>query len=129
MYVYWYWIYSGIKYILPTYGGYVLIWIYSANNRGNILILEIFCQQLADIFWYWIYFANNWGIYSDIGYFLPAIGGYNLVLDIFCQQLGHICQLIWGVCAPLGRRVADCAFTRMCIFFLKSIFCNPTPSN
>ena len=66
---------------------------------GYILV---FCQQLVDIFWYWIYSANNWGIYSNT--------------DMFCQQLGDICQL-WGVCAPFGRRVADCTFTRMCIFF------------
>ena len=54
------------------------------------------------MFWYQIYSANNWG---------------------------DICQL-WGVCAPFGRRVADCAFTRMCIFKKKHILhCNPTPSN
>ena len=87
---------------------------------GYILVLDIFCQQL--------------GKYSDIGYILPTIGRYILVLDIFCQQLGGYilmldifcqqlvdkCQL-WGVCAPFGRRVTDCAFTRMCIFLKKHI--------
>ena len=61
---------------------------------GNILILDIFCQQLADIFWYWIYFANNWQIYSDIGYILPTIERYTSIMGMF---------------------VRPCEFTRMCI--------------
>ena len=28
------------------------------------------------MFWYQIYSANNWQIYSVIGYILPTIGGY-----------------------------------------------------
>ena len=81
-------------------------------GSGYILVLDIICQQL--------------GKYSDIGYILPTIGRYILVLDIFCQQLGDICQL-WGVCAPFGRRVADCAFTRICnvYFFLKKHILQP----
>ena len=42
------------------------------------------------MYWYWIYTANNWGIY------LSSI--YILVLDIYCQQLGNICKFnlyIW----------------------------------
>ena len=79
---------------------HIYSWIYMFIGSGYILELDIFCQQLEK--------------YSDIGYILPTIGGYILVLDIFCQQLGDIYQL-WGVCAPFGRRAADCAFTRMCI--------------
>ena len=93
-------------------------------GSGYILVLDIICQQL--------------GKYSDIGYILPTIGRYILVLDIFCQQLGGYilmldifcqqlvdkCQL-WGVCAPFGRRVADCAFTSMCIFLKKNHILQP----
>ena len=54
--------------------------IYSANNWGYILILDIFCQQLADIFWYWIYSANNWGIYVNYGVFVrPSGAGLQIV--------------------------------------------------
>ena len=85
---------------------------------GYILVSDIFCQQL--------------GIHSYIGYILPTIGryilvldifcpqlgGYILILDIFCQQLVDKCQL-WGVFAPFGPRVTDCAFgkcfTRVCL--------------
>ena len=66
---------------------------------GYILV---FCQQLADIFWYWIYSANNWQIFYGIGYILPTIGRYMSIMGCW-------------------RRVADCAFTRMCIFFKKYI--------
>ena len=81
-------IYSDIGYILPTIGDIYSDTVYILPTIGGyILILDIFCQQLADIFWYWIYSAN--------------IGGYILILDIFCQQLadifrqqlGDICQL------------------------------------
>ena len=54
------------------------------------MILDKLCQKLANIFWYWIYSANNWGINSDVGYILPTIGKYILVLDIFRQQLADI---------------------------------------
>ena len=39
---------------------------------------------------------------------------YTFVLDIHCQQLGKMCQLE-GVCAPFGRRVRECTFSRICI--------------
>ena len=35
-----------------------------------IFVLDIFCQQLGEymsvefVYWYWIYSANNWGIYA-----------------------------------------------------------------
>jgi len=90
---------------------------------GYILVLDIFCQQLGDIFLYWIYSANNWQIYSGIGYILPTIGRYFMVLNIFCQQLGDICQL-WGVGAGL-----QIVHLLECVFSLKSIFCNPTRFN
>ena len=66
--------------------------------------------KIGDIFWYWIYSANNWEIYSDIGYTLPKNGRYILVLDIFCQQLRGICQL-WGCLCAL--RAQGC---RLCIY-------------
>ena len=36
-------------------------WIYFANNWGIYSDIGYILQQLADIFWYWIYSANNWG--------------------------------------------------------------------
>ena len=68
-------LYSGIGYILPTIGGY-------------ILILDIFCQQLADIFWYWIYSANNWEIYVNYGVFVrPSGAGLQIVHLLECVSL------------------------------------------
>ena len=63
---------------------------------GYILVLDIFCQQMEkysdigyilpkigryililDIFWYWIYSANNWEIYVNYGVFVrPPIPIY-----------------------------------------------------
>ena len=54
----------GIGYILPTIGEYMFV---------------------EFMYWYWIYSANNLGIYVSLIHIL--------VLDIFCQQLGDICQL------------------------------------
>ena len=34
------------------------------------------CILVLDIFWY---SANNWQLYSGIGYILPTIGGYILI--------------------------------------------------
>ena len=67
IYVYWYWIYSGI---LPTIGRY-------------ILVLDIFCQQWADIFWYWIYSANTWEIYVNYGGVLCALRAQGCRLCIY----------------------------------------------
>ena len=100
--------YIGIGYILVLDIFYQKLGIYSdigyilPTIGGYILILDIFCQQLADIFWYWIYSANNWQIFYGIGYILPTIGRYMSIMGCW-------------------RRVADCAFTRMCIFFKKYI--------
>ena len=43
---------------------------------------------------------------------------YTFVLDIHYQQLGKMCQLE-GVCAPFGRGVGECPFSRIyiCIEF------------
>ena len=58
------------------------------------------------MYWYWIYSANNWGIYVklnlyvSIGYILPTIEEYMLVefiycyWNIFCQPLGNIIRHI-----------------------------------
>ena len=79
----WYLISSGIRFILVL--DIFWYWIYSANNWGNILILDIFCQQLADIFWYWIYFANNWEIYDNYAVFVcPSGTGLQIVHFLEC---------------------------------------------
>ena len=56
-------------------------------------------MSVGYINWYWMYTANNWGMYVnwiDIS-----------VLYMYCQQLGDICQLE-VVCAPFGHRVGEC---------------------
>ena len=64
-------------------------------------------QQIGPLYYiylYWIFTANNLGTYvSRI---------YILLLDIFCQQLGDMCQLE-GVSAVCGRRVGECAFSKI----------------
>ena len=58
----------GIGYILPTIGEYMFV---------------------EFMYWYWIYSANNWGIYVklnlyvSIGYILPTIEEYMLVESIY----------------------------------------------
>ena len=64
------------------------------------------------IYLYWIYSANNSGIYGSWRVSVRPSGAglgktcvswiYIFVLDIFCQHLGDIWQLE-GVCAPFGR--------------------------
>ena len=76
-------------------------------------MLDIFCQQLADTFWYWIYSANNWRIYSGIRYILPTIGRYNVNYGVFVRPSGAGLQIVL---------LLKCAS-----FF--NIFCNPTPTN
>ena len=66
------------------------------------------------IYLYWIYSANNSGIYGSWRVSVRPSGAglgktcvnwiYIFVLDIFCQHLGDIWQLE-GVCAPFGRWV------------------------
>ena len=52
---------------------------------GYVLVSDIFCQQLADIFCYWIYFANNWGIYVNYGVFVrPSGAGLKIVHLLEC---------------------------------------------
>ena len=72
-------LYIGIRYILPTIGEYMLVefiywyWIYSANNWGIYSDMGYILQQLADIFWYGIYSANNWEIYVNYWVFKNKI--------------------------------------------------------
>ena len=64
------------------------------------------------IYLYWIYSANNSGIYGSWRVSVRPSGAglgktcvswiYIFELDIFCQHLGDIWQLE-GVCAPFGR--------------------------
>ena len=74
---------------------------------GYILVLDIFCQQLEkysdigyilpkigryililDIFWYWIYSANNWEIYVNYGVFVrPSGAGLQIVHLQECASL------------------------------------------
>ena len=66
-------------------------------NWASVLytfVLDIHCQQSVNIY------------VSQI---------YILLLDIFCQQSGDICQLE-VVSAVCGRRVGECAFSRIYIF-------------
>ena len=52
---------------------------------GYVLVSDIFCQQLADIFWYWIYSANNWEIYVNYGVFVrPSDAGLQIVYLLEC---------------------------------------------
>ena len=78
----------GIGYILPTIGEYMFV---------------------EFMYWYWIYSANNWGIYVklnlyiSIGYILPTIGNicklnlYNGIGYIL-PTIGDICQLESRIC-------------------------------
>ena len=52
--------------------------IYMYIGIGYILVLDIFCQlDILDIFCQLDNSANNWQIFSDIGYILPTIGSYS----------------------------------------------------
>ena len=64
---------------------------------------------------YWIYTANNLGIYVSCSVSVHPLGTglgniqfviYTFVLDIFGKKLDDICQLD-GVCAPFGHRVGE----------------------
>ena len=83
------------------------------------------------IYLYWIYSANNSGIYGSWRVSVRPSGAglgktcvswiYIFVLDIFCQHLGDIWQLE-GVCAPFGRwagkqkisMVSNCTRCQIC---------------
>ena len=73
----------GIGYILPTIGEYMFV---------------------EFMYWYWIYSANNWGIYVklnlyiSIGYILPTIGNTPL-LNLYIG-IGYI--------LPTIRRIHIC---------------------
>ena len=70
----------GIGYILPTIGEYMFV---------------------EFMYWYWIYSANNWGIYVklnlyvSIGYILPTIEEYMLVKFIYWYWIYSINS--WGI--------------------------------
>ena len=67
------------------------------TSQKGISGIGYILQQLADIFWYWIYSANNWEIYVNYGVFVrPSGAGLQIV---------HLLE------------------------YVRSIFCNPTPSN
>ena len=46
------------------------------------------------MFWYQIYSANNWQIYSVIGYILPTIGGYMSIMGCLCALRGAGLQIV-----------------------------------
>ena len=71
--------------------------LYSAHQGSS----QIGPRQIGPLYYiylYWIFTANNWGIYVSWIYISP--------LDIFCQQLEDICQLE-GVCAPFGCSIGE----------------------
>ena len=88
------------------------------------------------IYLYWIYSANNSGIYGSWRVSVRPSGAglgktcvswiYIFVLDIFCQHLGDIWQLE-GVCAPFGRWVGEALDWGPCVSWIHvlvlDIFC------
>ena len=93
-------------------------------GSGYILVLDIICQQLGKysdigyilptigryIFWYQIYSANNWGICSGIGYFLPTIMGIYSDIGYILPTIVEYMSIMGCLC-PL--RAQGC---RLCIF-------------
>ena len=66
------------------------------TSQKGISGIGYILQQLADIFWYWIYSANNWEIYVNYGVFVrPSGAGLQIV---------HLLECV------------------MCIFFLKKAY-------
>ena len=68
-------------------------------------------------------YLDNWGICvswkvsvrpSGAGLGIVHFLEYTFALDLHYQQLGNMCQLV-GVCAPFGRGVGECAFSRIYI--------------
>ena len=57
---------------------------------GNIWTVEYICIMVLDIFWY---SANNWQLYSGIGYILPTIGRYMSILLCLCALQAQGCRL------------------------------------
>ena len=108
-------IYICIGYILPTIGGLMSV-------GGCVCALwHIGIHFVIYIHLYWVYTANNWGIYVScrMSMWFSGTGLGNIhtfVLDIYFQQLGDICQF-QSVCAPFGPRVWQYTFcnTYICI--------------
>ena len=108
-------LYIGIRYILLTIGEIFWYWIYSANNwQIYILVLDIFCQQLGDMFWYWIFSANNYG--DIFWYWIYSANNCGIHVN-------------YGVFVPPSGAGLQIMHFLECVPFKKSIFCNPTPSN
>ena len=83
------------------------------TSQKGISCIGYILQQLADIFWYWIYSANNWEIYVNYGVF--EYFQYQL-LFYFPQHvyicIGYILPTIWGYMSIGGCRVAEYAFLK-----------------
>ena len=103
-----YWIYMCCIYIVNNWE-YMNSWIYMYIGIGYVLVLDIFSSgwwagldpkllpqelwfsvryilpKIGDIFWYWIYSANNWEIYVNYGVFVrPSGAGLQIVHLLAC---------------------------------------------
>ena len=62
---------------------------------GYVLVSDIFCQQLADIFCYWIYSANNWKICVNYGVLKKAYSAtLRPPIDIYPPIVGRIYPIL-----------------------------------
>ena len=63
------------------------------TDVGSIYPIQIFILQ--NIYWYWIFSANNWGIYVSWGVFVDpsatGLGNVHFVISIFVLDIN-----IWG---------------------------------
>ena len=106
-FIYWYWIYSGIRYILPTIGVYILVLDIFCQQFGDICQLEDVCApfvrnvyifikaysatRFTDILQLTYMSSNCWQKISNTNIYSPT---YIFILNIYCQQLYKRCNCV-----------------------------------